>query len=456
MSQILYEVVHIVVDKAFLFQLLCVAFVTVISLDNCKKCWKDVCYLALKIIILTFVFAVINFVFFIFSKYSLFFAGIGFWFSYLGGIVLYSIFFCNYNRNPKIVMVSAVFSMAIIVGELGSTCGHILEYIFDGFNSMYCKIVADLLILFIAVIIKRNSISKYEVSAFAAFLNLVACALSTVTVIIYDLFSIHLFRRTGNDLIYVNYLITIILLFLYIINVINYLMTYSLTREQHHVLKLQNEAQLSKSASQLLEISDYNINELAKISHDLDNQFAYMKVLLQQNNYIELHRYFDEMLQTFSTPLIPYINCGNRVLNAILNLENIKAHNNQIELDCKVAVPPELPFSELDLCNLITNIVDNAIESCQREQTRNPIVHVSVGIRGDYMFLSVTNPTSKTIEDALNTSKQDKVRHGKGMSIIKGIIKRYHGHYNYTIRNGTFCVECILDVCSIGEESMNG
>ena len=445
--QVVMEYFSTIGDFAFWFQMLCAAVFTFVALDGRGRRSDYIVSSLGKMCFLLIIFTGVNFMMWNLSLYHIGFAGIGSWISYLTGIVLFAVLFCKYQLNAKIVTATAVFSITTVVIELGSTLGNVLEIYIQGFDSVYTKIGADLLLLVAAGVLYRCPVSRYFVSIHTVRLNMVCCILSSVAVIVYDLFSIHVFGRDGGAGLRI--LMTMFFVFLYVINTISYLMTYSLSKEQTNKLELQAAAQMEQSTAQLLSMSQHNLDELRKINHDIQNQLSYIQVLLNNRQYEELDNYFSEILGTFSEAIVPYIDCGNRVLNAIFNMEDAKAKEYAVTLNFKVAAPRELPFRELDLCNLLTNVVDNAIEACVSEEIKDPVVDITVNPKGDYLFVSVTNPTKKQenfFQRPGGTSKEDKLNHGKGMSIIRQIIGKYNGCYKQRIEDGVFHMEFLLDM----------
>lgn len=448
------EYFSVVTDAAFWFQLFCAAVFTVTATDydEAKK-WNWGEY-AGKLAVCMAVFFCVNLLFFLLSKWMRLFAGIGFWFAYLSGILVFVLFFCKYDGNARIVLASAVFSVTIVVCELGSTLGMILEYYIDGFDSLYTKVAADFLLLLAAWVFRRYSVAKYEVSRYVGRLNLVCAAASSLVVIVYDLFLIHVLRRDNIEFTHYIILMFIVLLFLYMIDFVAYMMTYALSGEHTKVLELMMESQVSKSAAQMLDISEYNLNELHKIRHDIDNQYSYMNVLLKNKDYGALEHYFEEMVGTFAKPLVPVWDCGNRVLNVIMYMEQIKAEEAGVALDLKIVVPKTLPFKEVDLCKLLTNLIDNAIEACVAEKIQNPVVSVCLGLRGDYFYGHISNPTKKKrsfFEHPIVTEKSDVLSHGKGMQIVRQVTEKYHGQYQNKIEDRMFQVTFMLDMCAESE-----
>ena len=448
---ILKEYFNVIVDLAFWVQMILVAILTVTTLTSVKRSVGGILKASMQVVLLVGIFFSVNYFLYWMATKNIYFAGIGTWVAYLAGIILFSVFACTYDTESKIVTASAVGSMSIIVIALGSAAGNVLEVVIDGFDTMWSKVASDVLILVAAWVIRKRPVNKYHVSAYAAGWNIVCCALSIIVVIGYDVITIHFFRGNLNDTLYMKLMITLVCVALYVINGINYLMTYALCREQKHVLQLTSEAQLKEGALHLLSISDHSLNELRNIRHNINNQYSYMNVLLQNKDYDGLQNYFDEVLGTFSKSFISYVDCGNRELNAIFNLEKAKADAKHIALDLKILVPSKLNISELDLCNVLTNIIDNAIENCQMKAGETPAVTVAMSMKGDYLFGRITNPTDQEkefLQKPIVTSKKEKMLHGKGIHIVKQIIKRYNGYYKHKIEKGRFIVEFLLDNCA--------
>ena len=149
---------------------------------------------------------------------------------------------------------------------------------------------------------------------------------------------------------------------------------------------------------------------------------------------------------------MPVVDCGNHALNVIFNMELAKATNAGVRLDVKAAPPHELPFRELELCKLYTNLIDNAIEACVREKQEDPVVKIQVTVNGDYLFTRISNPTKRTavFKRTGDTDKADKRLHGKGRVIVKGIVKAYNGRLKERIEDGVYITEFMLDLNTEG------
>ena len=431
----------------FWVQIISAAIFVVIVMSMKKRKLDKPLQFLWKLPLLVAMFVAINVIMIALTMKLRILAGVGSWLAYALGVMIYSVLFCKYDYQARKVVASICISTIVIVNEVGGVFGMFMERSVEGFDNGYVKAAADVLLVGATWFLIKCPVWKYYVSPPAALLGQTSNILSTITVIIYDIFRVNLFGMNEDK--YMQLLMSVIMLMLYVTNTVAYQMIYRLSQEQTHVLDLQASTQMDKSAASLLAVTENNLNELHKINHDIQNQYTYMRLLLKNGSYEELDKYFEELTGTFSEPLVPFVDCGNRVLDLIFNMENAKAKEAGVVLDIKAAPPHTLPFRDIDLCNLYANLIDNAIEACVAEKNIGQTVHVTVNVRGDYLFTQVVNPTKKDkrfLDRNPITTKDDRRLHGKGMSIVKGIIKRYNGRYAARIEDGMYYAEFFIDL----------
>lgn len=377
-------------------------------------------------------------------------AGVGTWLSVLIAAVLYALLFCPYRRNPAIVTAAVAYTTVILVVEMGAVLGRTLAELIPGFNAAIPSYMANLLLVIMGFVILQHPIWKYFVSVHAVRLNLIAAFAATLVAELFDFYAVHFFERGGDAKI--TSFVSVTFFLLYWISFSIYIMTFHLTREQTRVLELTTDTEMNKGAKALMAVTEANLEEFHKINHDLKNQYAYMQVMLQKQDYEGLKKYFEELTSTFTDDLAPVVDCGNHALNVIFNMEMAKATNAGVRLDVKASPPHELPFRELELCKLYTNLIDNAIEACVREKAEQPEVKVLVTAMGDYLFTRISNPTKRTAVHRRtgDTDKAEKRLHGKGRVIVKGIVKAYNGRIKERIEDGVYITEFMLDLNTEG------
>lgn len=444
MLQTLYDFFHIIVDLAFLLQLLSISVAMVIVFDRKIECWRDFFVAAIKV---ACAFSVMFFLQLAITMLAIlvpFMRGIGSWISFFVGITFYAVAF---NRQPlikKMVSINALFITSFVVSLFGTVLGMAITQKIPDFDILFTKISADILIIFFAIVFNRHSIFNCEVDRNHFILNLFCGFITSVICIAYNLYEMHVFGQSRE--IFMPF-VTILLACLYFINLGTYLMTYFLCKSNQEVMELQGERDKNKYLEELLAVSESNVEELRKVRHDVKNQYIYMRELLVGKKYDELDDYFTEMLGTFAKPLFSSIDSGNKSVDSVLNMEIDKANACDVKMDMKVAVPSVLPFEKTDICRLFANILDNAIEGCVRSQIKDAMIEVVSDVRGDYLRFCVINPTNE-VKDlvGIGTSKRDKNYHGYGNKIICGIVKKYKGIYHHGIEGNKYIAEVMIDM----------
>ena len=97
--------------------------------------------------------------------------------------------------------------------------------------------------------------------------------------------------------------------------------------------------------------------------HDYRNHINNMKIQLSEGNYDKLSDYLNELADDLDT-VDTVIKTGNVMADAILNSKLNVAEKMNIKLNVKANVPDKLPMSDVELCSMLGNILDNAVEAC--------------------------------------------------------------------------------------------
>lgn len=233
-----------------------------------------------------------------------------------------------------------------------------------------------------------------------------------------------------------------------VVNLLTYGMLDRLCKDQESIMELQAKRRDEESTIEMMKISEEHLNDLRKLRHDLKNHCAYMEILLEENRLEELKEYFKETQESV-VQLNHYVDCGNHMINSVLNLELAKISAEGYQMQTKLAVPPVLPFSEGAICSLLTNLIDNAIEACKRYEIRDAVIEVGISLRQEYLYLCVTNPVTDGKKKellSLKTSKKGHLLHGYGSIIVDDIVHAYNGVIRRDVINNRFVVDVMLDL----------
>jgi signal transduction histidine kinase len=206
--------------------------------------------------------------------------------------------------------------------------------------------------------------------------------------------------------------------------------------------------QLVRQADEaLLSALKSDMEQYSRMRHDMNNHYLLMRQLLAQKEYDKLDAYFEECVGQLALPPTP-VRCSNPTVSAILNLEHSKAEREQIQLETTLAVPEKLGIADADLCSLLTNLIDNALEYLGRHPEASPRqVAVELHLVHHSLAVTVSNPVRP--EDtqqalSLRTVKTESGLHGRGSKIVASVAKRYEGTVCYQVKDGRFEASVLL------------
>lgn len=185
--------------------------------------------------------------------------------------------------------------------------------------------------------------------------------------------------------------------------------------------------------------------QMRTLRHDYKNHLQVMKAHLEMGEYQELADYIN-CLSDALVEVEKLIETGNVRLDAILNSKISLARSLEIGVNVKVVLPSRLPVSDHDLCILLGNLLDNAIEGCQsQKEGEERFLRVYIGLLKEQLYISVTNSHATVIkkEKGRYFSTKDPGR-GLGMGSIDSIAAKYKGFVNRQNDNSVFATEILL------------
>ena len=179
--------------------------------------------------------------------------------------------------------------------------------------------------------------------------------------------------------------------------------------------------------------------------HDYHNHLQSLKGYLSLNKVEQMKDYLNE-LETDLDSIDTLYHSGNLQLDSILNAKLAIAEKGQIRIHCDASIPPQLHVSDLDLCVILGNLLDNAIESCRKiNDPDERFIRVYIGILKKQLYISITNATSETVKqrtDHYFTTKRGD--HGHGLKRVDQVVKKYDGYLNRQNEPGVFATEIVL------------
>ena len=179
--------------------------------------------------------------------------------------------------------------------------------------------------------------------------------------------------------------------------------------------------------------------------HDYRNHIQTMKVLASNGDMEGIKEYLNKLDTDLNTVDIA-IKTGNAMADAIINSKVSLARSRDIDVSIDAHIPIKLKMSELDLCCILGNLFDNAIEASMPLPKEKRLIRVYMDMKGTQLYISFTNFTSTKkltkLGNSFATTKGE--GHGFGLVRIDNIVDRLDGYLSCNSEDGAFTTEILI------------
>ena len=175
--------------------------------------------------------------------------------------------------------------------------------------------------------------------------------------------------------------------------------------------------------------------QVRRLRHDLRNHLTVIRGLLENGDEQGAVGYLDQIAGSPALRGTKRL-CENEAANAVLTAKAEDMERDEIAGDFAVSLPAELPVADMDLCALLGNALDNAIEGTRGGGAREVTVRCKAD-KGLFM-LRVANTLGGEVKPDLATTKADRDAHGFGIPGMREIAERYGGSLDAGVRDGRF------------------
>ena len=224
-------------------------------------------------------------------------------------------------------------------------------------------------------------------------------------------------------------------------------------RQKHFV-----EEQQVKAMKKRLEEAENFYGSIRKVRHEMKNHMANIKGLAGAGEYGEIEDYVRRMDETMQKLEYKYVT-GNAVTDVIINDKCRRAEKAGIRFDADFRYGGEIPVFDMGI--ILNNLLDNAIEACEKLETGKGFVRLSLKRKKQFLILCVENsfdgvvPVSKG-SSLPPTTKQSILpgiitEHGIGLENVRDVAERYFGGVNIKVKGDVFHVTVMLQQGEVGE-----
>ena len=242
-----------------------------------------------------------------------------------------------------------------------------------------------------------------------------------------------------------------------ILSILGILMTNSLVyvlyvnMQKDHAKQLEYSIlqQAFKSQEKSVEETKILYQSVRSIRHDLKQHFQVALTMLHSGKINEAVDYMEKYNDTVLDGISNKVFCDNDVVNYIINSKSKICSDRHIKIYIYIA--NEIPeFSDLDLCVLLGNALDNAIEGASGKEKNE--IYLELRNVDNFFMISVKNTIiNSVLEDNPNliSTKNEKEVHGLGILSMKEVVQKYNGSIEFYESDNKFCCDMLLDLNSI-------
>lgn len=179
--------------------------------------------------------------------------------------------------------------------------------------------------------------------------------------------------------------------------------------------------------------------------HDYRNHIQVLKNYAQLGDLEAVKSYLDELAEDLNAVDLA-LKTGNKMTDVILNSKISLARSKEIQVRADAHVPVALTTAQIDLCIILGNLFDNAIEACLPLPSEQRMIRVYMDMKNTQLYISFTNTTAqkKRIKENGRFSSTKGSGHGYGLVRIDTIIERYQGYIRRGSEDGAFTTEILL------------
>lgn len=165
--------------------------------------------------------------------------------------------------------------------------------------------------------------------------------------------------------------------------------------------------------------------------HDYKNMMTSVKTLLCNQEYEQAARMLDSIHDTMQKDIQIHKTYSNNILlDAILQDAANTCEEKGIRFSAVAHLPESISLGELDIVRVFANVIDNAIEACDKISDSERFIEITSGGNQDWALIEVSNSINGELllkDDELKTTKDSTAFHGLGLRIIRQTIEGIGG-----------------------------
>ncbi|RDY22946.1 ATP-binding protein [Romboutsia maritimum] len=188
-----------------------------------------------------------------------------------------------------------------------------------------------------------------------------------------------------------------------------------------------------------------------QLYHDMKNHIICIKKLYEDND--DSREYIENLEKQISN-CNNLFNTGNMILDIMLDEKQSICKKNNISFDSNIDFTKCDFIDVLDVCSIFSNILDNAVEACQKCENANKYIYLEGRIIEKFFVIKAENSKSNKIiikNNKVITDKENEFLHGLGIKSMMNSVKKYEGQVVLDYTDDKFIVKILIPLIEIGD-----
>jgi len=309
----------------------------------------------------------------------------------------------------------------------------------QGFYRLTIMTISQTMFFYIYIFIKNKTYNKHILFANKKYFILISLILFinivAITVVVW---------MYGNLEFKDNIHIILITVCISALSLLELLLFYNILKNSIHEaekdkLLFQYEIE-GKYYSQINDI----LEDMRIIKHNLKNSLIIIDTYNKTNQKEKLQKYLDELLNETNVFVVPQIDKEN-IITSYLSYKVEQAKANEIKVDIENNLTSSINIDKTDICQVIGNIMDNAIEA--NKKNIDKYIKILLYNKDNYMIIKSENPAKEPLlikDNEILTTKKDAKNHGLGLKSIKKIAEKHEGSLEAELTNELFQIKAVF------------
>ena len=203
---------------------------------------------------------------------------------------------------------------------------------------------------------------------------------------------------------------------------------------------------LEMQASQYASLQSY-VTQTSRLRHDFRHTVRTITALAEQKEYGRLLEYLNDYnRQLTDSDASRFCYCSHLAANAVLAYYGDIAAKQRIPFLCEADLPSSLSVSDVDLCVILGNLMENAIQGSLTIPPADRYIRLSIDMEDPgELYILLTNRFDGFIQerDGMILSSREN-GHGIGLSSIRATAEKYHGVALFEYKEQEFSASIML------------